>query len=121
MVTTMIGQNSVPVRLSDREKETIRRAVDNACKKYKKEWTLISVFGSRADTKALGGDIDLYVYIERASDEELSKIKRSLTLELEDGLGEQKLDLVLDSENMKWGAFKEVIMKTKVDLWTKQF
>ena len=53
----------------------------------------VSLFGSMADDKARGGDIDLLVYSNRLT---LSD-RLDIACELEDALGLRKIDLVIDN------------------------
>lgn len=52
---------------------------------------LVYLFGSRADDSKKGGDIDLLVLSNKITENERRKIK----LRLYDGLGEQKIDLII--------------------------
>ena len=42
----------------------------------------------------------------------------ALRIELEDRIGERKVDLVIDDGRRDLGAFGEIVKRTKVDLWT---
>ena len=107
------------VRLTTREKDDIREAVDAASVKMSVSWKRISLFGSRVDPTAKGGDIDLYVEIEMPPGVDIGAFSRRLRLEIEDRLGERKIDLVVDDGRADLGAFGEIVKQTKVDLWTK--
>lgn len=52
---------------------------------------LVYLFGSRADDRKKGGDIDLLVLSKKITETDRRKIK----LRLYDGLGEQKIDLII--------------------------
>lgn len=81
----------------------------------------IAVFGSKADLSAKGGDIDLYIlHSLPAGTLDSFEIKVSLKLALEDVLGEQKIDIVLDDGQKNLGAFAEIINETKVVIWTSR-
>ena len=54
------------------------------------------VFGSRAYPEKRGGDIDLYVETRMNVYEEASKAKSNFWNMLQDTLGEQKIDIVLN-------------------------
>jgi predicted nucleotidyltransferase len=105
------------VRLTTREKEHIREALEAASAKTGVFWKRISLFGSRLDPTAKGGDIDLY--IETLPGGSPGEFPRALRLELYDRLGERKIDLVVDDGLKDLGAFGEIVKQTKVDLWTK--
>ena len=77
------------MRLNEQHQHEIVRLVKKNISDKAEVW----LFGSRCDDKARGGDIDLY--IETPSVENLFKRKISLRLELEDLLGEQRIDLVM--------------------------
>ena len=54
------------------------------------------VFGSRTDPNRKGGDIDLYVETNADTTDEAIKMKLSFLSSLEEEIGEQKTDLVLN-------------------------
>jgi predicted nucleotidyltransferase len=108
------------VRLNARERAGIRKAVEAASAKVGVQWKRISLFGSRTDPAAKGGDIDLYIQIDRAPNEIPSTYARMLRLALQDELGERKIDLVVDDGHVDLGAFGEIVKQSKVDLWTAQ-
>ena len=109
----------VEVRLTRREKEDIRDALEAASAKAGVSWKRISLFGSRLDPAARGGDIDLYVEIETPPGSDPGTFPRTLRLELHNRLGERKIDLVVDDGSKDLGAFGEIVKQTKVDLWTR--
>ena len=77
------------MRLSESHQHEIVRLVKKNISTKAQVW----LFGSRCDDKARGGDIDLY--IETPPVDNLFQRKISLRLQLEDFLGEQKIDLVI--------------------------
>lgn len=74
------------MRLTEKEITTIRETIlglDQAADIY--------LFGSRADDRRRGGDIDLLI----ASDKLTADDRRKIRLQLYARLGEQKIDIVL--------------------------
>ena len=106
------------VRLTVREKEGIREAIESASTRAGVSWKRISLFGSRVDPLAKGGDIDLYIEIRALPGFDPGAFARTLRLELQDRLGERKIDLLVDDGSRDLGAFGEIVKQTKVDLWT---
>ncbi len=106
------------VRLTAAEKQAIREAVESAAAKLRLSWKRISLFGSRVDPKAFGGDIDLYIEIESLPDGNPGAFPSELRIELEDRIGERKIDLVVDDGITDLGTFGEIVKQSKVDLWT---
>jgi hypothetical protein len=41
-----------------------------------------------------------------------------IRLEIQDRLGERKIDLLIDDNSRDLGAFGEIVKQMKVDLWT---
>lgn len=54
------------------------------------------LFGSRADLSKKGGDIDLYVETYAKDPEQALKMKSDFLWDLEQKIGEQKIDIVLN-------------------------
>jgi len=77
------------MRLTDLDIQTIKRAI----LAYDSE-AQVWLFGSRVDDSKRGGDIDLFVLSPSISRDKLRDIKMALY----DGLGEQKIDLVIESD-----------------------
>lgn len=123
----MVRSTTVPVRLTEEEKNQILCAVEAVASKNHFDWVRISLFGSRTNLKVRGGDIDLYVEVKPIDADkadpkftlDLWKIKQQLRIKLQDLLGEQKIDIILDDLRENLGPFGELIKKQKVDLWTK--
>ena len=116
----MISPGTDYVRLTDSERAGILEAVEAVAQQVGFEWRSIAVFGSRADPSRRGGDIDLYIRLASPpSQDRLLTIQSLLKREIQDRLGEQKVDLVLDDGTRQLGAFGEIIAKQKRELWTK--
>ena len=113
--------STAEVRLTAREKKGIREAIEAAAAKEGVSWKRISLFGSRVDPLAKGGDIDLYVEIDALPfGIDAAAFARTVRLEIQDRLGERKIDLLLDDGCKDLGAFGEIVKQTKVDLWTRR-
>ena len=115
----MISPGTDSVRLTDDERIGILRAVEAVAERTGFQWNSIAVFGSRADPSRRGGDIDLYVRLSGRPPISLFRVQNLLKCEIEDRLGEQKVDLVLDDGMSSLGVFGEIIARQKRDLWTK--
>jgi len=100
------------VRLSDYEVDAIRETA----KKYFGEKCRVFIFGSRADLKKRGGDIDIYIETNLSTKEiAINKIK--FLTELESKIGEQKIDVVVyNPEVMKKELIHEVALKGGVEI-----
>jgi predicted nucleotidyltransferase len=57
----------------------------------------VYLFGSRVDDSKRGGDIDLYIKSDKPIEDKLNK-KIKFLVELEQKIGEQKIDLVINSD-----------------------
>ena len=75
------------------------------------------VFGSRTDPNRRGGDIDLLVELEPARPTDTFRLNQRLRLALEDELGEQRIDLVLDDGTAD-SVFPTLARETGVELWS---
>jgi len=105
------------IRLSARERAGIRRAAATACRETSAAWKRIILFGSRTDPARRGGDIDLLVEIAPEPPVDTYRLKQRLRLALEDELGSQRFDLVLD-DGTKAGGFADLARSQGVELWS---
>jgi predicted nucleotidyltransferase len=112
-VTTPLDQ----IRLSARERDGIRRATETACRETSAAWKRIILFGSRTDPARRGGDIDLLVEIGPEPSADAYRLQQRLRLALEDELGPQRFDLVLD-DGTTAGGFAELARSQGVELWS---
>ncbi len=71
------------------------------------------LFGSRADLSKKGGDIDLYVETTASSAEQAVKMKSDFLWNLEQKIGEQKVDVVLNMLNKPHPLAIHEIARTK--------
>lgn len=104
------------VRLTDLERQGILNSIVRAASEMGVIWRRVLLFGSRADPARRGGDIDLLVEIERAGDEVAYRLKQRLRIALEDELGEQKVDVVIDDGESR-EAFVGIARQQGVELW----
>jgi predicted nucleotidyltransferase len=81
------------IRLSDYE---INAIIDLA-KKIFGDNIRLWIFGSRADLKAKGEDIDIYIEVENYKD--IFNKKLDFLVELDEKIGEQKVDLIIKPLN----------------------
>ena len=79
------------MRLTPEEKAAIRYAARIHFGPNAQVW----LFGSRADDTKRGGDIDLYVETDLNQPADLSRREINFKLDLDDQLGEQKIDIVV--------------------------
>ena len=94
------------MRLSEYEKEVI---VSCAKDKFGKN-TRVILFGSRTNDLRKGGDIDLLVQPGiQASPEEMLNKKIIMLIEIEQKLGEQNIDLLLQQPNDNRTIFKTAV------------
>jgi len=76
------------VRLSEKEIEVFKAALDSLGKPYK-----LYLFGSRVDDGKRGGDIDLLVVSKELTKRDLRRVR----VEFFKHFGEQKVDIILDN------------------------
>jgi predicted nucleotidyltransferase len=105
------------LRLTPRERDGIRAAVHKACGETGAVWRRVVLFGSRTDPNRRGGDIDLLVELEPARPADTFLLNQRRRLALEDELGEQRIDLILDDGNVDC-AFPTLARETGVELWS---
>jgi len=79
------------MRLTDREKDLIKRAFHEAFGEGK-----IYLFGSRVDDTKRGGDIDLYIQTENTQDMLIKKI--DFLVKLKENIGDQKIDVLISKD-----------------------
>jgi predicted nucleotidyltransferase len=100
------------MRISDKEKEIIKRLAKDIFGAQ----TRVYLFGSRTSDRYKGGDIDLFI---------TSKEKQSLTMrsklsflaELKALIGDQKIDVILDTEATQTKSnFYHSIQKHAIEL-----
>lgn len=80
-------------------------------------WRRVVLFGSRTDPHGLGGDIDLLVELEPGRAVDVYRLKQRLQLALEDEIGEQRVDLVLD-DGRATEPFPGLAREKGVELWS---
>jgi predicted nucleotidyltransferase len=105
------------LRLSPSERDGIRRAVARACEQTGTAWRRIAVFGSRTDPGRRGGDIDLLIEIDPRHPADLNRLTQRLRIALEDEIGAQRVDLVVD-DGRSTGGFPAVARLQGVELWS---
>ena len=93
------------VRLSKEQIRFIKASVQRFDKNAK-----VYLFGSRVGLEERGGDIDLLILSEWLSEEDRIPLKLSLY----DGLGEQKIDLIIARE--PYSAFQKMALEAGVKL-----
>lgn len=76
-----------------------KQSVCDCAEKYFGRGTKVWLFGSRVNDEGKGGDIDLYIEPELHSAEELINAKLYFLRELQQQIGEQKIDIVLRRTN----------------------
>jgi predicted nucleotidyltransferase len=82
------------MRLSEFEIDTIK----NTAREIWGEQATVYLFGSRIDDSEKGGDIDLYIHLDEEPDTKSLMIqKASFLAMLEILLGEQKIDLLINT------------------------
>ncbi|GJQ51011.1 MAG: hypothetical protein HKUEN01_33970 [Candidatus Kuenenia stuttgartiensis] len=98
------------MRITSSEQKIIRSSV----KKHFGRNADVYIFGSRADNDKKGGDIDLYITTDMPTSE-IIRGKISLLIDLENVLGEQKIDVVINNHT-KQKPIYEIAEKEGVKL-----
>jgi len=100
------------MRLTSQEIETIRRLT----RQIFGERSNVYLFGSRVDDKKRGGDIDLFI---EGADENCYTLENKVHFlaELKKEIGDQKIDVVFDSETTRHKKlFYNSVLKSRVVL-----
>lgn len=105
------------LRLTQPERDGIRRAVARACNETGGVWRRIVLFGSRTIPARRGGDIDLLIELDRRHPTDVYRLTQRLRLSLEDEIGAQHVDLVVD-DGSGTGAFPSLAREQGVELWS---
>jgi predicted nucleotidyltransferase len=74
-----------------------RLAIIQTFKEYFHDGDRLWLFGSRVDDNKRGGDIDLYIEIDRKNIESLFNLKIKFLGALQDRIGDQKIDIVINT------------------------
>lgn len=85
------------MRLTPHEITAIKNATQYWFGKTARVW----LFGSRADDTKRGGDIDLYIETNIKDAAKTVKVKLEFLIELQEKIGEQKIDVVLHRKGCK--------------------
>lgn len=99
------------VRLTKFEIVSIVKIFREFFKSNDKIW----LFGSRADIQKKGGDIDLYIETSMKDYDEAFEKKSAFVIKLQDVIGDQKIDVVLDLGTKK-ALIYNIAKKTGVRL-----
>lgn len=104
------------LRLSQPERDGIRRAVVKACESQGIVWCRILLFGSRTDPSRRGGDIDLLIELDPRRPGDVYQLSQRLRITLEEEIGAQRVDLVFDDGGGPAG-FPAIAREQGVELW----
>lgn len=104
------------VRLTARERDGVLKAIERASTEASVRWRRILLFGSRTSLEKSGGDIDLLLEVIPDPCADLRHVKQRWRLALEDELGEQKFDLILDDGSSQ-DPFVDLARTQGVELW----
>jgi len=98
------------MRLTKQERQAIKETFIDVFNSGK-----IYLFGSRVDNSKKGGDVDLYIELNKSLDAKtLLEKKLEFKLRLYDRIGEQKIDIVFAKDTSS--SFEKEILKTRVEL-----
>ena len=93
------------MRLKESEQHAIRSTIESLDKD-----AAVYLFGSRVDDAKKGGDIDLLVMSGKLTPDD----KRTIKIKLYDLIGEQKIDIVLASDDSE--PFVKLVLERAVKL-----
>jgi predicted nucleotidyltransferase len=99
------------MRLTSAERSTIRDTVRSLTGPQ----TRVSLFGSRTDDLARGGDIDLLVEIDHPVDRPVLLGAR-IGVRLQQALGERRIDVVLAAPNIAPQSIHRVARESGIEL-----
>ena len=108
---------SAEPRLTQRERDGIRRAIARACAEIGVTWRRVILFGSRAIPASRGGDIDLLLEVDQGQCVDTFRLSQRIRLALEDELGEQRIDLVIDDGRCE-SVFPVIAREQGMLLWS---
>lgn len=91
-------KNQKKVRLSEKDLNALKTIFH----KYFLDKDRLWLFGSRVDLEKKGGDIDLYIETHIENMESAIKKKINFIWDLEQIIGEQKIDVVLNMLNLQY-------------------
>ena len=80
------------MRLSPHQRNVIRRLARECFGPRAR----VTLFGSRADDKARGGDIDLLIDTDMTDIDEIIRAEIDFQVRVQQSIGEQKIDLLID-------------------------
>jgi predicted nucleotidyltransferase len=98
------------MRLSEFEK----RIIKNAAKDIFGEDTEVFIFGSRVDDTRKGGDID--IYLKCLNEENILDKKIRYLIKLENSLGEQRIDVVINDRKDNFKPIFQIAEATGIRL-----
>ncbi|WP_029522913.1 nucleotidyltransferase domain-containing protein [Persephonella sp. KM09-Lau-8] len=78
------------IRLTEYELKAIKETAKEVFGNKAKVW----LFGSRVNPNAKGGDIDIYIEIPNYEETDVFSKKVKFLVQLEDKIGEQKIDVI---------------------------
>lgn len=100
-VASSHGIAGITMRITSLEREIIIASV----KKHFGRNANVYIFGSRVDDDRKGGDIDLYITTDMPTSAIIRR-KIGLLVDMEKGLGEQKIDVVINNHTKQKTIYK---------------
>lgn len=116
-IVSPMASPATSLRLTRSERDGIRRAVQTACSELDVIWRRIVIFGSRTDPARRGGDIDLLIELDPQHAGDVYRLTQRLRIALEDEIGSQHVDLVVD-DGSGLNGFPPLARLTGVELWS---
>ena len=90
------------IRLSDYDLQSIKDLFQKNFPASDHLW----IFGSRIYPEKRGGDIDLYIETTLTSIVEIDNAERAFYIQLQDSIGEQKIDIVINNHAVDLPIYK---------------